>query len=127
MARKMPCAAARAKLGWPAMTLAYYMDPEITPARSLSPRGLKVVMGITLALAAIPMTTFMLLGAHLVLPFVGLGRLVPVDRFHPPGARRDGGAAGDVRPPDQRSPRPEPRPAARFFKGAGRGDPPGAQ
>lgn len=49
-----------------------YMDAEITPARSLSPRGLKIVMGITIALALIPVTFFLAIGAHLVLPFVGL-------------------------------------------------------
>ncbi len=54
------------------MTAGYYLDAQITPARSLSRRGLKVVMTITILLAAIPVTTFMIMGAHLVLPFVGV-------------------------------------------------------
>src|SRR5947207_1634628 len=47
------------------------MDAEITPARSLSRRGLNVVMGITMGMALIPVTFFMMMGAKLVLPFVG--------------------------------------------------------
>jgi uncharacterized membrane protein len=50
-----------------------YLDAEIRPARSLSPGGLKVVMGLTIALAMIPVTIFSLMGAgHFVLPFLGL-------------------------------------------------------
>lgn len=51
---------------------ALYMDAEITPARSLSKRGMYVVLGITIALALIPAIYFTVLGAHLVLPFLGL-------------------------------------------------------
>jgi uncharacterized membrane protein len=50
----------------------YFMDAEITPARSLSRRGLVIVMGITIGLGAIPVITFVAMGAHLVLPFVGV-------------------------------------------------------
>jgi uncharacterized membrane protein len=52
--------------------MTYYMDAEITPARSLSRRGRRVVLGLTVALALIPATVFSILGAHLVLPFLGL-------------------------------------------------------
>lgn len=61
---------------------ACYMDAEITPARSLSPRGLWIVMGVTVALALVPVTVFMLMGAHLVLPFVGLDVLGLWLAFH---------------------------------------------
>lgn len=54
------------------MSVVYYMDAEITPARSLSRRGLWVVMGITIALALIPVTVFTAQGSPFVLPFVGL-------------------------------------------------------
>ena len=54
------------------MSPVYYLDAEITPARSLSRRGLNIVMGVTIAFALIPVTAFMAMGAHLVLPFVGL-------------------------------------------------------
>jgi uncharacterized membrane protein len=61
---------------------ALYMDAEITPARSLSKRGLYVVMGITIGLAAIPAIYFTILGAHLVLPFLGLDVLGLWYAFH---------------------------------------------
>lgn len=61
---------------------ALYMDAEITPARSLSKRGLWVVMGITIAMAAIPAIYFTLLGAHLVLPFLGIDVLALWYAFH---------------------------------------------
>ena len=54
------------------MSPVYYLDAEITPARSLSRRGLNIVMGVTITFALIPVTAFMAMGAHLVLPFVGL-------------------------------------------------------
>ena len=54
------------------MTSTLYMDAVITPARSLSPQGLRIVMGITIALALVPAIAFSVMGAHLVLPFLGL-------------------------------------------------------
>ncbi len=61
---------------------ALYMDAEITPARSLSKRGLYVVIGITVAMAAIPAIYFTILGAHLVLPFLGVDVLGLWYAFH---------------------------------------------
>lgn len=58
------------------------MDAEITPARSLSKRGLYVVMGITIGMAMIPAIYFSILGAHLVLPFLGLDVLGLWYAFH---------------------------------------------
>lgn len=54
------------------MTPTLYMDALITPARSMSPRGQRIVLGITIALALVPAITFSLMGAHLVVPFLGL-------------------------------------------------------
>jgi uncharacterized membrane protein len=58
------------------------MDAEITPARSLSKRGRTVVIGITTFLALIPATVFSIMGAHLVLPFLGLDVLGLWYAFH---------------------------------------------
>lgn len=70
----------------------FYLDAEITPARSLSKRGRSVVIGITIALALIPATAFSIIGAHLVLPFLGLDVLGLWYAFHlmgkPPPAER---------------------------------------
>ena len=59
-----------------------YMDAEITPARSLSKRGMFVVLGITAALALIPAIYFTALGAPLVLPFLGADVLGLWYAFH---------------------------------------------
>jgi len=59
-----------------------YMDAVITPARSLSRRGMFVVLGITAGLALIPAIYFTILGAHLVLPFLGLDVLGLWYAFH---------------------------------------------
>lgn len=68
----MRCIAPRAKLEWAPMPALCYMDAEITPARSLSKRGLWIVMGITIALAAVPVGVFTFMGSPFVLPFVGI-------------------------------------------------------
>jgi uncharacterized membrane protein len=60
----------------------FYMDAEITPARSLSRRGMFVVLGITIGLALIPAIYFTVLGAHLVLPFLGADVLGLWYAFH---------------------------------------------
>jgi uncharacterized membrane protein len=54
------------------VTSGFYMDAEITPARSISRRGRYVVLAITIALALIPTTIFTLMGAPFVLPFMGV-------------------------------------------------------
>jgi len=60
----------------------FYLDAEITPARSLSKRGRGIVIGITIGLALIPATAFSIMGAHLVLPFLGLDVLGLWYAFH---------------------------------------------
>lgn len=50
----------------------FYMDAEITPAKSMSRRGRYVVLGITAALALIPTVIFTAMGAPFVLPFMGV-------------------------------------------------------
>ena len=54
------------------MSSGFYMDAEITPAKSMSRRGRYVVLGITIALALIPTVIFTAMGAPFVLPFMGL-------------------------------------------------------
>ena len=49
-----------------------YMDAVITQNQSLSPRGLKVVMAVTVILALIPATIFLLMGAPFAPAFLGL-------------------------------------------------------
>jgi uncharacterized membrane protein len=51
---------------------ALYMDATITPARSLSKRGVRNVVLITAALSAIPFTMAILLGAPIPPIFLGL-------------------------------------------------------
>jgi len=51
---------------------AFYMDAVITPNRPLSRRGLRVVMGVTIVLALIPMIAFWVMGAWMAPMFVGL-------------------------------------------------------
>ena len=60
----------------------FYMDAEITPARSMSSRGRAVVIGITAGSALVPVVVFSIQGAHLVLPFLGLDVLGLWYAFH---------------------------------------------
>ncbi len=59
-----------------------YMDAEITPARSLSRRGMGIVIGVTAGLALIPAVVFTAIGAPLVLPFLGADVLGLWYAFH---------------------------------------------
>jgi uncharacterized membrane protein len=54
------------------MASAFYMDAVITPNRPLSRRGIRVIMGVTIALALMPMTIFWLMGAYFAPIFVGV-------------------------------------------------------
>jgi len=51
---------------------ALYMDALIKPNRPLTKRGLRVVMGVTIALACIPGLIFWFMGAWMAPMFVGL-------------------------------------------------------
>ena len=64
------------------MTDGYYMDAQITPARSLSPRGLKVVMTMALILAAIPALVLISAGLAFLVPIVGIDILGLWLAFH---------------------------------------------
>lgn len=54
------------------MTAPIYMDAQITPNRSLSDRGMKVVLGIVIAFNALVALFLLVLHAPVVLPFLGL-------------------------------------------------------
>ena len=54
------------------MTAPIYMDAQIPPNRSLSDRGMKVVLGIVIAFNALVALFLLVLHAPVVLPFLGL-------------------------------------------------------
>ena len=55
-----------------ATTTAPLFAAELTPNRSLSPRGMRIVIGLVAALAALPGLIFFLMGAWPVVGFMGL-------------------------------------------------------
>lgn len=56
----------------PAVDGPLYMDVEITPHRSLSRRGRRVLMGVVIGINLVTALVFLSMGAKLVLPFLGI-------------------------------------------------------
>jgi uncharacterized membrane protein len=63
------------------MSAALYMDAVITPNRSLSGRGFVILISIITIVNCVSAAVFVAMGAHLVVPFVGLDLLAVMLAF----------------------------------------------
>ena len=63
------------------MSVSLYMDAVITPNRSLSARGFVVLISVVTVLNCVSAAVFVAMGAHLVVPFVGLDVLAVMFAF----------------------------------------------
>lgn len=63
------------------MTWPLYMDAEIKPNRSLSERGFVILIAVITAVNVASAVVFLRMGAHYVLPFLGIDLLAVIVAF----------------------------------------------